>query len=80
MSMDSMFDEAQSKVIALNNGILNPNNAPSHFNASQCNKLGMLSMKLSSALNDFNSSNKYEEDVREMLEIVNEIEEVANNI
>ena len=77
MSFDSMFDEAQSKVIALNTGLLNSNNTPSHYNANQCNQMGMLSLELNSALNDFNSSNKYEEDVRAMLGIVNKIEDAA---
>ncbi|WP_428737418.1 hypothetical protein [Sulfurimonas sp.] len=80
MSIDDMFDDVQEKIKSLNVGILNPSNVPSHFTASQCNDMGFLSMELSSVIDDFNKSNKYESDLRKLSDEVDDIEYRAKRI
>jgi hypothetical protein len=75
-----MFEEVKSKIQYLNSGILNPDNAPSHFTASQCNEMAMLSLHLNAVINDFNGSDKIESDVKSALNSITDIEQQAKNI
>lgn len=75
-----LFESVQNKIIQLNRGILNPNNAPSHLGASECMELGHLSMLLDAGINDFNNSNKSDLEILKLSELVNKTEKKANSI
>lgn len=80
MSMEAIFDELKAKVDTLNDGLLNPDKAPSHLDITQCLSLGTLSMELGAVVDDLKASSRAESDIRRALNSVNDIERRAKAI
>ena len=79
-SESSIMEKIHEKIRELNNGVLNSNNVPNNFTASQCNDMGMLAMELGSYENGLRQSNLNKSKLKEISKSINDIEEKAKAI